>query len=305
MDRILRRQLEAIARDRTSGAAELALAVVDLLITHLRRAQSLAPPEWLPVLSHLYAAQPAMAPLLRIANELALAMSAQNASHLREALLSFRQTILRAPTLIAGRFRSALPRQKSRVLTYSYSSTVLRALLAARSRIRVVVCSESRPGGEGRRLAARLAKAGVWTQLVTDAELFSRVLQGDHVVVGADCILRDSFVNKIGTSILLRNALETGARVWILADTTKLWPETFLEFLSRSVRVMQPGPLKTIWKNSPKNVDALYTSASLFGHTWFDPRMKFLTEHGWTTSAQIRKRVAKLRLSPLLKKLPD
>src|SRR5947209_14885478 len=71
MDRLLRQQLEAIARDRRSGAAQLALRAVTDLQSWLRRHPKPTEQELLDIASALLRAQPSMAPLLRLANELA------------------------------------------------------------------------------------------------------------------------------------------------------------------------------------------------------------------------------------------
>jgi len=154
-------------------------------------------------------------------------------------------------------------------------------------------------------MASRLAKSGNWVQFKTDAELFSGVLADDYVVIGADSVLRDGVLNKVGTRVLAQQAKHIGASVWILTDTTKFWPETYMGFLGRSIRSHRPGTLRTIWKQAPRGVDASYTSVSLFDHTCFDSRMRFLSERGWMTPAQVRREIAKIKLSPRLKELVD
>ena len=98
----------------------------------------------------------------------------------------------RAASFVAGR----------RVFTLSRSGTVLAALRLADPAPEVVVIAESRPGGEGRRVAEELARQGQRVTLVADvavAEVFARELV-DVVLVGADAVLRSGhLVNKIGT----------------------------------------------------------------------------------------------------------
>src|SRR2546425_777114 len=205
MDRLLRQQLEAIARDRRSGAAQLALRAVTDLQSWLRRHPKPTEQELLDIASALLRAQPSMAPLLRLANELAL--------------------------------------------------------------------------------------AGIWVCLKTDAALFSMAPFG-HLVLGADKILRNGFENKIGTDVLVERA-HRGAikghmrkmRFWVLADTTKFWPES-VNAMSPFWKLIQ-GPHAEVWKEAPKG---LWVSNNYFcGVRFFSP-MRILTERGWMTPKRSEER---------------
>ena len=307
MDRLLRQQLEAIARDRRSGAAQLALRAVTDLQSWLRRHPKPTEQELLDIARALLHAQPSMAPLLRLANDVALAADAEDASRAFPFSLSqLHKALVSAPGKIANHFWRALPRHPDRFMTYSYSSTVLKALVRARSRIRIVYCSESRPGYEGRTMASKLARAGIWVCLKTDAALFSMAPFG-HLVLGADKVLRNGFENKIGTDVLVERA-HRGAikghmrkmRFWVLADTTKFWPES-VNAMSPFWKLIQ-GPHAEVWKEAPKG---LWVSNNYFcGVRFFSP-MRILTERGWMTPKQVRGYLKNIRISPRLKELAN
>lgn len=313
MDRILRRELDAIARDSKSGAAELTLRATAAVEAWLGRYPHPENGQLLEVARQVCFCRPSMTPLLRLANEIALSMGERKAgTDLARALRRFHTTVTKGPTEIARRFRLALARRRepARIVTYSYSSTVLGALLAARRYIRTVLCSESRPGNEGRKTAQRLAKAGIRVQFETDANLFSGILDCNLVIVGADAVLLDVFFNKAGTESLLFKARDMDASFWVVTDTNKFWPETLVQHLGWNIKGMERkkrprGRLWTLWPQAPKNVDARYVETSLLGLTHFDPRMRFLTEKGWMTPAQVRKELKKIRISPRLKELVD
>ena len=175
MDQWLRRDLDAIAADRSSGAAELALRACVALQQWTRRHSNITRDELLAIARALLFAQPAMAPLLRLANEVALAAEERVPSrYLARALKHFSSTVRTGPGRIARHFRSALRGGDKKIITtYSYSSTVLQAILAARAQIWQVICSEGRPGLEGRKTVEQILRRGkgVGACLTTDAAL--------------------------------------------------------------------------------------------------------------------------------------
>jgi translation initiation factor 2B subunit (eIF-2B alpha/beta/delta family) len=126
----------------------------------------------------------------------------------------------------AARHAAAFIRNGQAVLTYSASSTVEAALLAAhRNRLRFrVLCSEGRPMYEGRALAQRLAAKGLSIELFTDAALLASLPQASLVLLGCDAVFPDGFVNKAGTHALLRMAERAGVPGYVVADRFKFLP---------------------------------------------------------------------------------
>ncbi len=316
MDRSLQRELQAIADDRRSGAAELALRAVSALQIWLRRHPKPNEEELLEIAGALFRAQRSMAPLLRLANEAALAADAKGpAEGLAASLEEFARVVQHGPQQIAERFARALRRvaRKQTLIAYSYSSTVLGALTRARGKIREVFCSEGRPGCEGLVMAAKLSRAGLSVSVATEAAQFSLVWYGDALVLGSDMIFEDGFLNKIGTDVLVGCVRRLPRRrgvprpIWVLADTTKFWPETWriLRELAPeghpAARTM-PGPGSEVWKHPPSKVRVLNPS---FWGTAFRPDIRVLTERGWMTSKEVRRELKKISISPRLKALAN
>lgn len=312
MDRLLRRQLDAIASDRRSGAAELALSTAAALQAWLRRHSKPTEQELLESARALLEAKPSMAPLLRLANEAALAADAKNsAEQLAAALAKFRAVLQDGPAQIADNFARTLRRmpQKQTVITYSYSSTVLQALIRARSRIREVFCSEGRPGCEGLVMAAKLSRAGISVSVATDAAQFSLVWHGDVLVLGSDMVFEDGFLNKIGTDVLVECVRKLPRRrkrrkpIWVLADTTKFWPEAWRVLREQaeeaeSIAQTVPGPGSEVWKHAPSKVRVLNP---YFWGTAFRSDIRILTERGWMAAEQVRRELKRIPISPRLK----
>lgn len=308
MDARLAHAIDRIAGDRRSGAAELALAATDALLEWTRRRPRPAGAELENLARALLRAQPAMAPLLRLANEVALAMDApQPAGALGDALRRFRGILTRGPGRIARHFRRCLAGQRTLVATYSCSSTVLAALKAARQHIAAVYCSEGRPALEGRRTATELAGAGIQVLFLTDADLLSGFGEGwwKHLVVGADAILPAAFLNKSGTRTLSEIARRSRARVWVLAESTKFLPGPLARLQSSVV----PGegsrpPTRArraagapLWLRAPKGVVVIPPG---FEATAYWPGLRVVTEAGVLTPAGVRPAMKHLRISPRL-----
>lgn len=301
MDQRLRRDLDTIAADRSSGAAELAQRASVALQQWARRHSRISRGELLAVARALLFAQPAMAPLLRLANEVALAAEDSVPSrYLARALKHFSSAMRTGPPRIARHFRSALRGGDKKIITtYSYSSTVLQAILAARTRIWQVICSEGCPGLEGRKTVEQILRRGkgIGACLTTDAALHMFTAHSHALVVGADSLEDAGFTNKAGTGALVAYAVQIGRPVWVLADTSKLLPRTI-----DAIRADRNGPDAEIWTDAPLRLSILNP---YFETTRYQPGIRILTENGWRTPAQICREIQAIKVSPLLAALAE
>jgi len=126
-----------------------------------------------------------------------------------------------------GREGADLIRPGAAVVTLSSSGSVRAVLDAARAAGTAfrVVASEGSPRREGAALADDLARAGFDTTLVVDAALPRLVERADLVLVGADCVSAEDFVNKIGTYPLLLAAADAGVPSYAAALLDKFLPK--------------------------------------------------------------------------------
>jgi translation initiation factor 2B subunit (eIF-2B alpha/beta/delta family) len=110
-------------------------------------------------------------------------------------------------------------------------------------------CTEGRPVFEGRTLATRLAAAGCAVRFFTDAAI-GHALEGcDAVVVGADAVAAQWFINKSGTRLLAHAASRYGVPVYVLAGREK--------FVSGEVEAhleIVEGALDEVWPNAPDGI---------------------------------------------------
>jgi len=291
MDRLLARRIQQIANDDRGGAAELALSAVVALQKWLTAKKQVETSAILEVATAIAGAHPEMAPLGRIAAEVAATSREPNpAAILARKLVLLHEHISTAPTQISEKFARLLPHKKIHIAAYSYSSTVANAIIRARASIALAYISEGRPGNEGRTTATKLARAGIRVIIVPDVVLLSQLPPVSHVVFGADCIMQNGFFNKTGTSLLMRTGLAHGARVWVLSDTLKFWPYT--PPFHPSLGDCKPN--WRFWNDPPSGVRLKDQVHELVP---FMPGIQILTERGMMTPAKVQQMLRRLRKS--------
>lgn len=206
----LAKRIAALASDRDSGASQLLADAVAILREGLREGSVRE------VADAIVQAQPSMAPMWNAAHAALqgdLERFAQRAARAPQAITRFA-----ADTLSIGPAAGA----PLRIVTLSYSATVAQVLeTIASSRPLHVACTESRPALEGRRLAAHLASIGVRVAVFADAAIGHALDACDAVVVGADAVAADWFLNKSGTRMLAADAARQGVPTYVLAGREK------------------------------------------------------------------------------------
>jgi translation initiation factor eIF-2B subunit delta len=200
------------ARDRRSGAAEIAVAVARALPALGSRREVLA------AARVVLRAHPAMGPLWRMFGDALERSPAESSRRGLERLAFEADAIVHAA-------RWVFTARRSVVVTHSASSSVTAALRTARSRVRAVICTESRPGEEGARLARRLSREGFDARVVPDAEMARVCASVDLALTGADAVTDEGAINKVGTHLLALAARENEAPFYVLAGTSKLLPQ--------------------------------------------------------------------------------
>lgn len=249
-------KLRELGLDNISGARELA----DRAARHffdLLRGQKKMPRERLVqeiagLSNRLLDLQPSIGPLYNLCNGLLLLLEEKSPDeHAIEAgkewLALFRRRLSRNVEELRRRAIDLLP-DRGAVLTYSYSSTVVETLVAAKKlgkSIRVF-CGEGRPNLEGRRLARELAEAGVSVRFGVDAAVFGWIAEADLVLIGGDAISRRGLVNKIGSAALAgcvrASSNPERAKIYALADSEKIVPTA----LASRVRILSRDPAE-VW----------------------------------------------------------
>lgn len=266
-----------LARDRSSGASEIAV----------RAAEALASADDADAVREscrrLVAAHPAMAPLVHLAADAIRAVEGDGVEGLA-GLAERRQARRQDLTGMAAGFVDP----DADVVTYSRSGSVLAALQAVAGPDLSVTLSEGRPGGEGLSVAEELTRAGADVTLTTDAGLARHLEDADMLMVGADALAVDGFVNKVGTGMLCLAAQDADAGVLVVAATDKVWPAS----LGRAPPVDATGS----WDVDVP--DGVSVDLRLFEVVPLDRVTGVVTEEGPLPPAQVADRARRIDVPP-------
>jgi len=117
----------------------------------------------------------------------------------------------------------------AKIMTYSSSGSVTSALFEAKKNGKnfTVVLSEARPMLEGKILARTLSEKSIAVIFVTDAALPNYVKNCDMVLMGADWIAEDYFINKVGTMSVAARALRETIPFYVLALSDKILSDRY------------------------------------------------------------------------------
>lgn len=232
--------LQRLAADVSSSATSLLERVYRLL----RDARDAGPDRAGQMAAAVCRAQPSMGSVLNLA---AAALGDDPAP-----LERLYRRAARAPDAIARSAAELLghPDGARRVITCSRSAVVEACVIALHRRNRVAVrCAESRPACEGRALAAALAERGIDVEVVSDAAVAADLGPGDVVLVGADAVAAEWFINKSGTGALCAAALLAGTAAYVVAGRDKLVSAALAGVLT--LREDDPA---AIWPDPPARV---------------------------------------------------
>jgi translation initiation factor 2B subunit (eIF-2B alpha/beta/delta family) len=278
--------LEALADDRRRGAAEIAAR----LLEWARRwsAGGCSPERARAGLAEVARAQAALAPVLRIANDLLVEIERHEGGEEASAwrgvgtvATAWEERLSTAAETLLVHARRSL-QGASIVHTYSASSTVRAALLAHAETGAwfQVVLSESRPGGEGARLAVALGERGIPVRLGVDAWLWGAIEEEGILLLGADALLPTAWVNKIGTGALAERARSKSVPVVVCADTSKWLPPA----LAALPRVYDRDPGEIVFR-APAALEAVNVYFEDVPYAALD---KLVTERGVTRPQDLR-----------------
>jgi translation initiation factor 2B subunit (eIF-2B alpha/beta/delta family) len=275
---VLETLLSEVSEDRSSGSSE----IYSRLLLGLEKALADSPScqDWKRFSEGLSKVKRSMAPLQNVAGSLKVLLEAKIPE---EQLNGFVKGFLvdligreeRAATVIAKMvWKEHRPRK---VVTLSYSGTVLAALLVMPREIEVSV-AESLPLGEGAVTYRRLAEKGLKVSLFRDAMIPGEVAGADLVLVGADGVCPEGVVNKVGTLALALAAGEAGVPMVVLCSTSKLIP------------VLDLDPAA-----SSRTLEGLLYRERLFEATPLHLIRSIITEEGVVSGEEMQKRLLRDR----------
>jgi translation initiation factor 2B subunit (eIF-2B alpha/beta/delta family) len=252
----IERALAKIARNRRSGASELAADAVRVFAL-VRPVQGASVSGFVRDVSRLgkrvVGSRPTLAPIASAVERLlaeftrdAAKSATVEAAHaaLRRAGQHQHQELEAVGRKVTRHFIERFGRLR-RPMLISYSARVTGAIGALRSP-RVMVC-ESRPSCEGRRTARLLRPLAARVTVITESQAGRAMEECDSVVLGCDAIHADgSIVNKAGSYLLALAACDRGRPVIVLGDTYKM---------TRRVRIAGERHAATeVWPKAPRGI---------------------------------------------------
>jgi ribose 1,5-bisphosphate isomerase len=256
--------VERIRDDHTSGASELSRLATEAFTLFSSKkgfkTEDRLFEEALELGKSLISAQPYMAPIFNLVNSILYAVEEKKSIFPQDQLRKlircksedFIQNSLASLEKIGG-YGEVLIEDGFTVLTHSSSGSILSILKKAKAEGRnfKVIATESRPMFEGKILARFLGEEGIPTTLIVDAAVGTIIKQVDLMLVGADSISEDSFVNKVGTKYLALLTQENNTPLYVACERSK--------FISKTWRIKPKadGNPEEVLDEKLKNVKAI------------------------------------------------
>ena len=139
------------------------------------------------------------------------------------------------------------------IFTHCHSTNVVNALIYSKKKARKfeVYNTETRPLFQGRKTARELRRAGIKVTMFVDSALGVALSkeQGtkkvDKVFLGADALLKNGIINKIGSETIARIAKQEKIPVYVIADSWKY---------SNKKILIEQRKLNEIWDKAPKGI---------------------------------------------------
>ena len=175
---------------------------------------------------------------------------------LLDFLKEYRLTWTDVNTRVAKQAASVIDLNQKLILCHSQSSAVREIFNQYRGNKKKVkiIQTESRPILEGRIQAVNIRKLGFEVKLVSDTGYARHLDRINMILLGADAIFRDYFVNKSGTYNICLAGKNAGIPVYILADSRKFWFSLPPEHRERQyIENKKPGA--ELWKDPYPGID--------------------------------------------------
>lgn len=161
-----------------------------------------------------------MTPLINLSNVFFTALDDEN--EFSERVKNYMEQVEDSRNDTVNKMISIIDKNKFRhAATLSYSSTVIDAI----KNIRKATVFESRPLNEGRKTANLLKSKDIDVEYWIDAAMLKGLEGCDVVIIGADTISHEGFLNKIGSYPLVISAKERNIPVYVVSDDSKLMPQ--------------------------------------------------------------------------------
>jgi len=144
---------------------------------------------------------------------------------------------------------------RDKIFTHCHSTNVVNSLIYAKKKKKKfeIYNTETRPLFQGRRTANELRKAGIKVTMFIDSaaaialekENRKDKTYANKIFLGADALLSDGIINKVGSGMISELAYHHKISVYIIADSWK--------FSNKKVPI-ENRSLNEIWNRAPKDI---------------------------------------------------
>ena len=133
------------------------------------------------------------------------------------------------------------------VYTHCHSTNVNKSLVYAKKKGKKfsVINTETRPLFQGRKTAKDLSKARIKVTTFVDSAMNEAIKKADIILLGADAILKDGVINKIGSGAISTLARAHKKPLYIVADSWKFSPKNV---------PIEERDFHEVWKKAPKSI---------------------------------------------------
>jgi len=230
--------IDEIGNDKVHGASHLARQAVTVLKIAAEHSQVDNPEEFLleqkKIGQRLISVRPAMAPVsnivIRLLNTIATQAKETDLESLKQLTTSKADELVRdSQQAIAQivRYGSQLINDGDKIMTHSYSSTVVAVLKEASLKHKniEVTATRSGPGRTGEIIARELGQYRIAITFIDDTAMGLYISTVNKVMVGADRVCADGMViNGIGTYQLALASEKANVPFYVVCDTLKFDP---------------------------------------------------------------------------------
>jgi translation initiation factor 2B subunit (eIF-2B alpha/beta/delta family) len=148
-----------------------------------------------------------------------------------------------------------LIKSNDKIFTHCHSTNVVNSLIFAKKSWAKfeVYNTETRPLFQGRKTAVELKKAGIKVTMFVDSAAAIAIekqnkkdkVHADKVFLGADALLNNGIINKIGSGLIAELAKKHKIPIYIIADSWKY---------SKHKVPIENRSLNEVWDKAPKNI---------------------------------------------------
>lgn len=175
------------------------------------------------------------------------------------------------------------------IATYSNSGLVKKVVRFYRKKIKKIYLSEGRPAYEGRAMAQYFAGLGIEIVLSVDLLLPSLIARTELLLLGADSVGKDRFINKIGSGELLKNARKFGVPSAVVFESLKIKSININTKLKDDYNYREILP-----QGGDKNISVINPYFEIINNRRVD---RFISDLGVDTPRSLKKRIMSKNLA--------